>query len=110
MTVTSDPIVIGQARVNASGDAELVGTIPAELLGAGEHRIRLIGIRLLDGVGVDENGNVQVTDETMAEIQRFDQGTQVTVAVLGQNPEGEQHTSLRIVALPEEVRVVWWPL
>ena len=110
LTVTSEPIVIGQAKVNASGDAELVGTIPAELLGAGEHRIRLIGIRLLDGVNVDEDGNVQVSDATMAEIQRFDQGTQVTVAVLGQNPEGEQHTSLRIVALPEDVSVAWWPL
>ena len=110
LTVTSEPIVIGQARVNASGDAELVGTIPVELLSPGEHRIRLIGIRLLDGVSVDEDGNVQVTDDVMAEIQRFDQGTQVTVAVLGQNPEGEQHTSLRIVALPEDVRVAWWPL
>ena len=110
LTVTSDPIVIGQAKVNASGDAELVGTIPAELLGAGEHRIRLIGIRLLDGVSVDQDGNVQVSDATMAEIQRFDQGTQVTVAVLGQNPEGEQHTALRIVALPEDPRVSWWPL
>ena len=110
LTVTSEPIVIGQAKVNASGEAELVGTIPAELLGAGEHRIRLIGIRLLDGVNVDEDGNVQVSDATMAEIQRFDQGTQVTVAVLGQNPEGEQHTALRIVALPEDARVSWWPL
>jgi hypothetical protein len=108
--VTSEPIVIGQARVNASGDAELVGTIPAELLGAGEHRIRLIGIRLLDGVSVDEDGNVQVTDDVMTEILRFDQGTQVTVAVLGQNPDGEQHTSLRIVALPDDVAAAWWPL
>lgn len=110
LTVTSEPIVIGQAKVNAYGYAELVGTIPAELLGAGEHRIRLIGIRLLDGVSVDQDGNVQVTDDVMAEIERFDRGTQVTVAVLGQNPEGEQHMSLRIVALPDDATPPWWPL
>ena len=110
LAVTSQPIVIGQATVNASGEAEIAGTIPAELLTTGERRIRLIGVRLLDGVSVDADGTVQVTDQTMEEIQRFDQATQATVAVLGQNPEGEQHIALRIVSLPDQRRAIWWPL
>jgi uncharacterized repeat protein (TIGR02543 family) len=108
LVVTSSPIVFGSATVARDGTVEVDGTMPVELLGAGEHRVRLVGIRSLDGVSVDSAGEVQLTAATMAEIERFDLGTQATVAVIGANPAGGGHVALRVV--PLEPIAPWWTL
>jgi uncharacterized repeat protein (TIGR02543 family) len=108
LAVTSDPVVIGQAVVDANGEATLTGTFPAEILGAGEHRVRLVGTRALDGVLVDDEGSIQVTNTLMEEIQRFDLGTQSTIAISGANPTGELHTAVRIIPLVPQAP--WWTL
>lgn len=108
LVVTSSPIVFGSATVARDGTVEVDGAMPVELLGAGEHRVRLVGIRSLDGVSVDAAGEVQLADSTMAEIERFDLGTQATVAVIGANPSGGGHVALRVV--PLEPVAPWWTL
>jgi hypothetical protein len=44
----------------------------------------------------------------MAEIQRFDLGTQSTIAVMGPNLTGGDHVALRVVPLVPEAP--WWTL
>lgn len=108
LTVTSSPVVLASATVLRDGTVRIAGTLPIELLGAGEHRVRLVGIRSLGGVSVDASGDVQLTAATMAEIERFDVGTQATVAVIGSNPEGGAHLAVRVV--PLEPVAPWWTL
>jgi hypothetical protein len=108
LTLTSEPIVIGSAIVDQDGKAVVLGTLPVELLSLGEHRIRLVGIRALEGAFVDGTGMVGITEELLAEIQRFDQGTQSTIAIFGENPEGASHTALRVV--PLVAQAPWWTL
>jgi hypothetical protein len=100
--------VIASAVVDDRGFVEIAGAFPADWLDAGEHRIRLVGIRALDGVSVDEAGEVQLSDALMAEIQRFDLGTQSTIAVIGSNESGGTHAALRVV--PLEPVAPWWTL
>jgi hypothetical protein len=108
LIVTSDPIVIGSTVVDNNGEAALVGTIPVDLLGLGEHRIRLVGIRSLDSAFVEADGSVGLTQDLLAEIQRFDLGTQSTIAVYGENPDGANHVALRVVPLLPVAP--WWTL
>lgn len=108
LTVTSQPLIIGSAVVGRDGFVEIAGAFPADWLTLGEHRVRLVGIRALDGVSVDDQGEVQLSDELMTEIQRFDLGTQSTIAVIGSNESGGQHTALRVVPLVPEAP--WWTL
>lgn len=108
LVVTSEPIVIGSAVVDRNGEANLMGTIPVELLGLGEHRVRLVGIRALDGAFVESDGSVGLTPALLQEIQRFDLGTQSTIAIYGENPEGGQHVALRVVPLVPQAP--WWTL
>lgn len=108
LTVTSQPLVIGSAVVDRNGFVEIAGAFPAEWLVAGEHRIRLVGIRALEGVTVDDQGEIQLSDDLMTEIQRFDLGTQSTIAVVGSNESGATHTALRVVPLVPDAP--WWLL
>jgi hypothetical protein len=108
LVVTSEPIVIGSAIVDKNGEANLMGTMPVELLGLGEHRVRLVGIRVLDGAFVESDGSVGLTPALLQEIQRFDLGTQSTIAIYGENPEGGQHVALRVVPLVPQAP--WWTL
>lgn len=108
LTLTSEPIVLATAVVDRNGEATLSGTVPTELLTLGEHRIRLVGIRALDGAFVEEDGSVGITDELLEEIQRFDLGTQSTIAIYGENPEGASHTALRVIPLIPIAP--WWTL
>jgi hypothetical protein len=86
----------------------VIGDLPVEILPAGEHRIRVVGIRVIDGVTVDANGEVVLPDEVLAEIRRFDLGTDATVRVVGPNPDGGTHVALRIV--PLDPTPPWWTL
>ena len=82
--------------------------MPVEFLQAGEHRVRLVGIRSLGGVGVDENGDITISEETMQEIERFDLGTQATVRMGGPTPEGDYLNAIRVVPLVPVAP--WWTL
>jgi hypothetical protein len=108
LTATSSPIVLASAVVGRDGTVRISGTLPINLLGAGEHRVRLVGIRSLDGVTVDDRGTVQLTAATLTEIERFDLRTQATVAVIGTNTQGGRHVALRVV--PLEPDAPWWTL
>lgn len=108
LTVTSDPIVLASAVVARDGTVVVVGDLPVEVLPAGEHRIRLVGIRSIDGVGTDEQGEIVLPDDVLAEIERFDLGTDATVRVIGANVDGGTHTSVRIV--PLDPTPPWWTL
>jgi hypothetical protein len=108
LTLTSEPLVLASGQVAADGTVVITGSLPVEWLSAGEHRVRLVGIRALDGVSVDDQGEVQLNDALMAEIQRFDLGTQSTIAVMGPNLTGGDHVALRVVPLVPEAP--WWTL
>ena len=108
LTVTSDPLVIGSAVVDKDGFVQVSGDMPIEWLQTGEHRIRLVGIRSLDGVSVDDQGEVQLSDKLVAEIEKFDLGTQATVTVIGPNESGGEHAALRVVPLIPTAP--WWTM
>lgn len=108
LTLTSTPLVISEGIVNRDGRIQLTGSLPIEFLNAGEHRVRLVGIRSIGGVGVDENGEITLSDETMLEIERFDLGTQATVRMGGETPEGDYLNAIRVVPLVPVAP--WWTL
>lgn len=108
LTITSKPLVLGTAVVDKNGEVKVTGDLPVEWLETGEHKIRIVGIRSLDGVSVDEAGEVQLAQETLDEIQKFDLGTQATITVVGQNSLGGEHAALRIV--PLNPVAPWWTL
>jgi hypothetical protein len=108
LVATSSPIVLATAEVDQFGRAQLAGSMPVEVLGSGEHRVRIVGIRSLEGVSVDDTGEIQLSAELMAEIQRFDLGTQSTIALSGLNPEGGYHSAIRVVPLVPVAP--WWTL
>ncbi len=108
LTLTSQPVVLAEAVVDEDGEVSISGTLPAEILEAGEHRVRLVGIRALDGVSVADDGSIVVSDELMNEIERFDLGTQSTIAVVGTNPTGDTHAAIRIIPLVPVAP--WWLL
>jgi hypothetical protein len=108
LTVTSDPLVIGSAVVDNDGFVQVAGDMPIQWLQTGEHRIRLVGIRALDGVTVDDQGEVQLSADLITEIEKFDLGTQATVTVIGPNESGGEHAALRVV--PLAATAPWWTL
>jgi hypothetical protein len=108
LVATSSPIVLATAEVDRFGKAQLSGAMPVEALGTGEHRVRIVGIRSLDGVSVDSAGEIQLSQDLMNEIQRFDLGTQSTIALSGLNPEGGYHAAIRVVPLIPVAP--WWTL
>jgi hypothetical protein len=108
LVTTSSPIVLATAEVDRFGRAQLAGAMPVEALGTGEHRVRVVGIRSLEGVSVDDSGEIQLSEELMAEIQRFDLGTQSTIALSGLNPDGGLHSAVRVVPLVPVAP--WWTL
>jgi hypothetical protein len=108
LTLTSTPLVISEGTVNREGLIELTGSFPVEFLEAGEHRVRLVGIREVGGVSVDENGEIVIPESTMREIERFDLGTQATVRMGGLTPEGDYLNAIRVV--PLNPVAPWWTL
>jgi hypothetical protein len=108
LTITSDPLIIGSAVVDRNGNVEVSGDMPVEWLQSGEHRIRIVGIRSLDGVTVDDQGEVQLSEELIAEIEKFDLSTQATVTVVGPNASGGEHAALRVVPLVPTAP--WWTM
>ena len=108
LVLTSEPVVLGSAIVDRDGNALVSGTIPVELLSAGEHRIRLVGIRDLEGAYLDDEGILQLSPDLISEIQRFDLGTQATIAIIGEKANNSGHVALRVVPLIP--KAPWWTL
>jgi YDG domain len=106
LTVTTQPIVFGEAVVDKYGHADLSGVLPIDLLEFGGHSIRIVGVRSLEGVSTAADGSIKLTDSAMAEIQKFDDGTQATVLITGKATEGGSHTAVREIPLDREI--AWW--
>ncbi len=106
LAITSQPVIVAATVVERDGTAELTGAVPTDLLPAGGHNIRIVGTRALEGVTTDAGGTVQLTTEAMAEVERFDPGTQATVEIAGPNVAGGTHVSQRIVLLG--LQAPWW--
>lgn len=97
----SNRLIVGSAKVNQYGRAELFGSVPLELLDAGAHRFRIVGIRLLNGVYADADGNIKVTENTMSKIRTFDNATTAIVRIGGSEQE-----LVRYIPLPGATP--WW--
>jgi len=108
LVVTSSPVVLASGAVDADGAFVLDGSLPLDRLGAGEHRIRVVGIRQVDGVIEAEGDDIRLTDRGLAEVRRFDVGSRAMVALVGRNAEGGSHVAVRIVNL--DPVPPWWTL
>jgi len=108
LAVTTQPVIFGAAIVDKSGKANFSGFLPIDLLESGGHNIRIVGVRLLDGISSDENGGIRVMDSTLLEIQRFDQGTESTVKMYGANTTDGSHLAIRVIPILKIVP--WWTI
>jgi len=108
MAVTSDPIVFAEAIVDRMGNAQLVGSFPLDVLKAGGHRVRIVGIRQVFGVTLDRQGEIQLSESAIAKIAEFDMQTSATVRLTGPNEWGGYHSAIRVVPLREPLP--WWTL
>ena len=106
LAVTTSPVIVGAALVSTRGTAELAGLVPTDLLDTGGHNLRIVGIRQLSGITADADGTVTISDAAMAEIRRFDLGTQATVRLVGANGTGGSYYVVRIVPLNPDAP--WW--
>ncbi|MFM1986514.1 MAG: hypothetical protein RIS18_731, partial [Actinomycetota bacterium] len=107
-TVTTQPIVFGEATVNRDGTAEISGALPLSILESGAHTIRVVGIRIIEGIGADDQGEITISEEAMTEIQRFDDGTKATIKFFGKNSKGGVNSAYREV--PLDLIIPWWTL
>lgn len=108
LTVTSEPVVLASVVVGRDGRVAITGDLPIDILSAGEHRIRLVGIRAFNGISTDAAGEITIPDEVLREIERFDLGTDATVRIVGDNGAGGTHTAIRII--PLDPTPPWWTL
>jgi len=108
LAITSNPIVISEAVVDQSGKAVLTGLFPAEIAGNGGHRIRVVGRRQFADVLVDSNGEILLSESTIAEIIRFDMQTSATIRYSGANTTGGNNVAVRVV--PLRAPLPWWTL
>jgi len=108
LAVTTQPIIFGEATVDKFGNAKITGKLPISALESGAHTIRVVGIRTMDNVGIDNQGEVFLSDETLSEIKNFDRGTKSTVKVSGYNASGGNHLAIREV--PLILIMPWWTI
>jgi hypothetical protein len=106
LAVTTQPVIFGAALVDNYGKASFFGLLPIDALEPGGHSVRIVGIRQLDGVSTDENGEIVVSDQTMTEIEQFDEGTKSTVKISGKNASGGSHLVIR--EIPILKIEPWW--
>lgn len=108
LAVTSTPIVFAESIVDSTGRARLVGSFPIDLLPAGGHRLRVVGIRQIYATTLDRAGEVQLAESTIAEISQFDTQSTATLRITGLNDAGGYHSAIRSVSL--RVPLPWWTL
>jgi hypothetical protein len=106
--MTSDPVVLGSSVATETGEVQIQALVPLSAIVGGEHRIRLVGERSWPGMIELAGDHLRLTPETIAEISRFDPGTEVTVVVTGTALNGGRFESVRFVALPPTGP--WWTL
>jgi uncharacterized repeat protein (TIGR02543 family) len=107
LAVTTDPIILGSARVDAQGNVAIDGLLPIDLLEPAAHSIRIVGTRDLQGVTVGSDGEIHLTAATMNEIQEFDKGTNAIIELDGAGALGP-HVAVRLIALLHTLP--WWVL
>ncbi len=108
LAVTTQPVIFGAAIVDKSGKANFSGFLPIDVLEPGGHNIRIVGVRLLDGISSDENGEIRVANSTLSEIQRFDEGTEATIKISGANITGGSHLAIRVIPILKITP--WWTI
>ena len=106
LAMTSSPVVFASSIVGKDGTARIEGDMALDVLPAGVHRLRVIGDRVVGAVATDATGAIILTAAQLAEIERFDQGTDAAVRASGDNATGGDHVAVRIV--PLEQQVPWW--
>jgi uncharacterized repeat protein (TIGR02543 family) len=107
LAVTTEPIIFGSAQVDLNGNVTIDGLLPIDVLEPAAHSIRVVGTRNLGGVSVDKNGQLQLANSTMEQIQRFDKGTNAVVELYGSSDSG-LHSAVRLVPLNQTIP--WWIL
>ncbi len=108
LTMTSSPVVFASSVVGKDGTAHIEGDMALDVLPTGVHRLRVVGDRAIGMVTADANGAVLLTAAQLAEIQKFDQGTDAAVRLSGANASGGEHLAVRIIPLDQQVP--WWLL
>jgi hypothetical protein len=99
----SDRIVIGEAVVSADGTVALSGTVPVDALGAGAHRFRIVGSRVLEKVFADSQGNISLSDSAMAAVRTMDNQSTAIVHI-----DAPDMKLVRYIPLRENAP--WWML
>ena len=108
LAMTSTPIVFASAEVDHNGSATVVGDMALDVLGGGVHYLRVIGDRQIGTAPVDASGQILLSDTQLAELAKFDQGTDAAVRITGDNTMGGSQMAVRIV--PIDQQVPWWML
>lgn len=108
LAVTSEPTVVDDAIVRDDGTATLSGWIPIDLLDAGPHSLRIVGVRTLLGATVDESGSVHMTDEIIAQVNEFDPGTAATLTIVGTTENADTIIAQRRILLDDITP--WWSI
>lgn len=108
LIITTQPTIIGSARVDANGNVSLAGLVPLDSLATGVHSVRIVGVRELAGVTTDALGQVHLSDATLSEIKTFDNQTTALVEVVGIGSDGTTRTAALNVALQKDFP--WWLL
>jgi hypothetical protein len=108
LTVTSEPVIFAEAIVDRFGKAQLVGSLPLDILPAGGHSIRVVGTRSIEGVTADSEGVLQLSSEAINQISQFDAGTMATVIMSGDMPTLNKQRLVREVLLGQDVP--WWTI
>ena len=106
LAMTSSPVVFASKVVGNDGTAHLEGDMALDVLPVGVHRLRVVGDRAIGPVTSDANGEILLTAAQLAEIAKFDQGTDAAVIVSGDSATGGEHIAVRIVPLDQQVP--WW--
>jgi hypothetical protein len=106
LVVTTQPVIVAATVVSRDGAAQLVGAIPADLLPAGAHDLRVVGTRVLTGATANADGEIMLSARAMADIQRFDAGTWATVEINGTASDGGTASAVRVVLLGLDAP--WW--
>jgi hypothetical protein len=92
--VTSSPILLNQVTIGSNGTAELVSLVPVDILPAGEHNFRIVGVVDLGNAIVGADGQPQLTDAQLAALGNLDEGTVGHLMIAGVGKDGEQVLSL----------------
>jgi hypothetical protein len=108
LAVTSDTAVLASGVVDSEGEFSLSATVSLASLGAGEHRIRVVGVHSLPGGASSDSGTYHISDTVRERIESLDRGTQTLLAIVSTNPDQDAHVVLRIIPLTP--LTPWWTL